>query len=304
MGVIRNINKILVSLDLTAIDANMIEYASFLSRTLKIDKIYFVHAIQAYELGRKEKKLDEIRRTLNQNIRDEIDNIVNHRFGEKTKTEVITRIEDENAAQGVLDVIREKEIDLTLIGLKYGEDREGKYAKEISAKAGSDLLLVPEEAENKIEHIFCAVDFSEESEEAFQKALDLSKTNGARLSCYYVYDIRKVYFPGATDQSLATLEKKFNKKYEKFLSRFDLHESDVTPRFNANEKLDNSAEKIYNQAYDDKADLIIVGTKGQVGSVISLLGNITENLIHIDTEIPVMIIKNHKKKNRWSMFRR
>jgi hypothetical protein len=48
--------------------------------------------------------------------------------------------------------------------------------------------------------------------------------------------------------------------------------------------------------------LVIIGTKGKPGSVISLLGNITENLMHTDTEIPVMIIKNRKKKNFWSLF--
>jgi nucleotide-binding universal stress UspA family protein len=302
MGAVKNINKILVSLDLTGIDAEMINYASFFSRIFKIDRIYFVHAIQAYDLGRKEKKLNDIKSSLNQNIRDEIDNIVNHRFGEKTRTEVITKIEDENAAQGVLDVIRENEIDLTLIGQKYGEEREGKYAKEIAANADSDLLLVPEEPPYKIDHIFCAVDFSEESEEAFQKALDMSKKTNARLTCYYVYDIRKEYFPGATDQSLASIEKEFNKKCKKFLSKFDLFLSDVNPRFNVNDKLNNSAEKIYSQAFNDRADLIVIGTKGKPGSVISLLGNITENLMHTDTEIPVMIIKSRKKKSSWSLF--
>jgi nucleotide-binding universal stress UspA family protein len=302
MGAVRNINKMLVSLDLTGIDAPMIDYASFLSRVLKIDKVYFVHAIQAYDLGRKGKKLNEIKNSLNQNIRDEINSIVTQRFGEKTQTEVITKIEDENAAQAVLEVIRKKEIDLTLIGQKYGEDRENKYAKEISAKAQSDLLLIPEEATHKIEHIFCAVDFSKESEEAFRKALEMSKTVGARLSCYYVYDIRKMYFPLATDQSYASLEKRFYKKFEKFLTKFDVHLSDVKPRFNVNDKLDNSAEKIYTHAFDDDADLIIIGTKGQAGAVISLLGNITENLMHIDTEIPVMIIKNRNKKRFWGLF--
>jgi nucleotide-binding universal stress UspA family protein len=247
-------------------------------------------------------KLNEIKSSLNQNIRNEINRIVTRRFGEKTQTEVITKIENENAAQAVLEVIREKEIDLTLIGQKYGEDRENKYAKEISAKAESDLLLIPEEATHKIEHIFCAVDFSKESEEAFRKALDLSKTIGTRLSCYYVYDIRKMYFPVATDQSPASLEKLFYKKFEKFLTKFDLSLSDVKPRFNINDKLNNSAEKTYTQAVDDEADLIVIGTKGQPGSVISLLGNITENLMHIDTEIPVMIIKNRNNKGFWRLF--
>jgi len=47
--------------------------------------------------------------------------------------------------------------------------------------------------------------------------------------------------------------------------------------------------------------LIIVGTKGQTNSVISLLGNLTENLMRMDTEVPVMIIKNKKRKG-WNLF--
>lgn len=111
-----------------------------------------------------------------------------------------------------------------------------------------------------------------------------------------------MYFPLATDQSLASLEKLFYKKLEQFLAKFDLSLSDVKHRFNINDKLNNSAEKIYTQAVDDEADLIIIGTKGQPGSVISLPGNITENLMHIDTEIPVMLIKNRKKKGFWGLF--
>ncbi len=299
---IRNIKNMLVSLDLTDIDVRMIEYAYFLSRTFKIDKIYFVHIIQAYELGHKEKKLKEIQNSINQKIQNDIDHIYDHHLDKATQTEVITRIENENAAQGVVNLISEKNVDLTLIGLKQGEDRKGKYAKEISAKAGSDLLLVPEEPENKIKHIFCAVDFSDKSEEAFQRALDLAKATGARLSCYYVYDIRKEYFPGGTNQSQSALEKKINRRYKKYLSKFNLNLSNVNPSYNINEKLDNSAEKIYAHSYNNNADLIIVGTKGRIGSKISLLGNITANLIHIDTEIPVMIIKKHKNKRRWSIF--
>jgi nucleotide-binding universal stress UspA family protein len=301
MGTVANLNKMLVSLDLTEIDEQMIGYASFLSKKLGVGKVYFVHAIQAYDLGRQGKKKADVRSSLSNTIRSEIDNIVNERFQESVRTEVITKIEDEDAAHGVLEVIEREKINTTLIGQKYGENREGKYAREISAEAHSDLLLVPEEPPYQLNNIFCAVDFSKESEEAFRKALDISRHTGAKLSCYYIYDIRKMYFPAATDQALSSLEKRFEKKCKKYLAKFGLQPSQVQRLFNVNDKLTGQAEKLYRKAEEAEADLVIVGTKGQTNSVISLLGNITENLMRMETEIPIMIVKNRKKKS-WSLF--
>ncbi|MFO8000402.1 MAG: universal stress protein, partial [Marinilabilia sp.] len=122
-----------------------------------------------------------------------------------------------------------------------------------------------------------------------------------KLSCYYIYDIRKMYFPAATNQDLASLEKQFEKKCTKYLAKFGLESSDVDRLFNVNDKLTGQAEKLYNKAVEVDADLLVVGTRGQTNSVISLLGNITENLMRMETEVPVMIIKNKKSKS-WSLF--
>jgi len=302
MGALRHINKVLVSLDLTDIDLHVINYASALSRIFDIEKVFFVHAIQAYDLERKGKKLDDIRSSLVQTIHNKIDDAVNRQFSVNTQTKVITKIEEEDASQGVLEVISQEEVDLTLIGQKYGENREVRYAKKIAAKAESDLLFIPEDPPDNIQNIFCAVDFSEDSEKAFQKALEMARETGAKLSCYYVHDYHKTFFPAETDQALSSIEKKTGKAWEKYIAKFDVQPTQVDCRFDINEKLNNSAEKIYSEAFNAGADLIVVGAKGQTGSSTSLLGNITENLMHIDNEIPVMIIQNPEKKKLWSLF--
>jgi hypothetical protein len=46
-----NINNILVALDLSDIDDTLINYASFIAETLKVDKVYFVHNIKKYEIS-------------------------------------------------------------------------------------------------------------------------------------------------------------------------------------------------------------------------------------------------------------
>ncbi|WP_249356491.1 hypothetical protein [Maribacter sp. ACAM166] len=39
-----------MALDLSAIDSTLIEYASFIAKTLKVKKVYFIHNIKKYEI--------------------------------------------------------------------------------------------------------------------------------------------------------------------------------------------------------------------------------------------------------------
>ena len=141
-----------------------------------------------------------------------------------------------------------------------------KYAKEIASKAQSDLLFIPEESPGKIQHIFALLIFQKNRSKPFRNHSKWHAKPTHKLSCYYVGDFHKAYFPAATDQAQASLEKHTEKECEKFLAKFDLQPSQVNCRFDVSEKLNNSAEKIFNQAYDNGADLIVIGTKGEIGS--------------------------------------
>lgn len=72
--------------------------------------------------------------------------------------------------------------------------------------------------------------------------------------------------------------------------------SQVKCLIRVNEGLRSQAEKIYEQAEEQEADLLIIGAKGQTSVVTSLLGNVTENLRRKKKEIPIMIMKNVKKE--------
>jgi len=300
MNHIENLNKMLVSLDLTEIDSSLIEYASFLSQTLETNKVYFVHAIQAYDLPDKSsEKFPDLHTSLSKTIQEEIDSVVTNHFKRNTQTEVITKIEDEDAANVILDIIDKENIDLTLIGQKYGEDREGRYGHKIATSAHSDLMFIPEQPDLTINNILCAIDFSKDSEKAFKRALDISKVTGAKLTCYYIFDISKSYFPASTQRSSMAIRKQFEKRFNKFLKKFDLSSDDVDGVFEINDKLTSQGNKLYEKAKIIDADLAVIGAKGKTSAVTSLLGNITETLRKMEKSIPIMIMKNHKKKNNW-----
>jgi nucleotide-binding universal stress UspA family protein len=186
-------------------------------------------------------------------------------------------------------------VDLTVIGQKFGEDRAGRYGQKIATRVRSDLLFVPESPEMSVEKILCAIDFSRHSERAFQRALDIQRFTGAQITCHYVFDTSKSYFPATTLRSSSAMEKKLQKKYRKFLRKFDLTPEQVPCRFELNDQIMGHAERINRQAGEEESRMVIIGTRGQTSVVTSLLGNVTENIRRMDVDMPVMIMKNMKK---------
>jgi nucleotide-binding universal stress UspA family protein len=295
MSNIKNLNTLLVCLDLTEIDRYLIEYASYLSQTLEMDKVIFFHAIQAYDLPDKSsKKFPDLETDLSTKIKAEINSVVSSHFKRKVNTDVITRIEDEDAANVIIDFTRKEDVDLALIGQKYGEDRSGHYGHKIAAEALTDLMFVPEEPDLKLDKVLCAVDFSRDSEKAFRRALDIAQSTNSNLICHYLYDSSKSYFPATTIRTKGVLDKKVHKRFRKFLKKFDLTPDDIELRMRVNEEFKSQAEKLYEEAATLEVDLLVVGAKGKTSVVTSLLGNVTERLRRMEKQMPVMIMKNVK----------
>ncbi|MBS3776028.1 MAG: universal stress protein [Bacteroidales bacterium] len=297
MHTIKNLNTMLVCLDLTEIDRSLIRYASYLSQALELKKVIFFHAIQAYDLPDKSsKKFPDLESDLSTKIKSEINSVVSSHFKRNINTDVITRIENEDAANVIIDFTRKEEVDLALIGQKYGEDRSGHYGHKIAAEALTDLMFIPEDPELSLNKILCAVDLSKVSEKAFRRCLDISRAADAPIICHYLYDTHKSYFPATTIRTKGVMEKKIRKRFRKFLKKFDLTPDDVELRLRVNEEFKSQAEKLYDEAEDQKVDLLVVGAKGKTSVVTSLLGNVTERLRRMEKQMPVMIMKNVKTR--------
>jgi nucleotide-binding universal stress UspA family protein len=54
---------------------------------------------------------------------------------------------------------------------------------------------------------------------------------------------------------------------------------------------DSPADKIFGFASDQKADMIVMGSKGRTGLSSILLGSVAEKVIKYDSDIPLMIVK-------------
>ncbi len=295
------IKNILACLDLTYIDPVLIEYVAFFSESTGAEKVYFLHVIQEYALPEKGGKnlpdSEELYDIIYNKIKDEVD----ANFGQKRPAGIETRIESEDASTAIIEFTSETEIDLLLIGQKYGAKREARYGHKIAAGADCDIMFIPEQAEPEIQKILCAIDGSKESETAFQRALDLAEKTGADVAAYFLYDTAQTYFPATTVGGSSSKKERFKKRYAEFLERFDRPPDSVPCHFREVEPTENQAGTSYDAAVKEKADLIIIGAAGNIGDPTTLLGNILENFNNMEKEIPLLIIKNKKSKRFFFM---
>lgn len=291
------IKNILVCLDLTEIDDSLIDYAAFIADSFEADNVTFLHVIQAYDLRKKSSRsFPDMETSLNQMVRDEINQRISDNFRQKHRTDIEVRIEDEDAAEGLLACIKDLGSDLLLLGQKQGENREARYGRKAAAEAECDILFVPENSPLLLEKVFCAVDFTEESKAAFDRALYLNESKGASIACYYIQDITKAYFPASTPKSADRNQSRAEKRFREFIKSFDRYPEKFSCRIETLDELTSEAERIYQAAEEEDANLIIVGATGSTDTETSLLGNISESLRRMQKTIPVMIVKHGEGK--------
>jgi len=292
----KRIRNITTLLDLTYIDPIMAKYSAFFSRIAEAEKVFFLHVIQEYNLpdkgGRELPDGETLYRAIQDGIREEVES----HFDTSLPHAIEIRSEEEDASNAIVDFINETETGLILIGQKYGANREARYGHKISAKTGSDTLFVPETATPAIKKILCAIDCSDHAETAFRLALDLSEKTGAEMASYFLYDTTRSYFPATTQSSAAMEQERSRKEYAKFLERFGLSPDIIPCHYRTLDPSENQADGVYEAAVHEEADFLIVGAAGDPGTSTSLLGNLTENLYHIEKKIPLLIVRNKGSK--------
>lgn len=288
----------LVSLDLTDIDLHLVRYAGFLARLLQVREVVFFHAIQAYALPERNRRdFPDVETELSGLIRAELHKSVDTHFSDVCRWQVVTTVSYEDAARDIIAYINDHAFGLTLIGQKPGIGREERSGRLIAGEASGDLLFVPETAGLSIRRILCASDFSVEAGRAFKRALGLADSAPAELSCYFVADVSRAYFPATTGRSREKYRQQCARTYEDFLGGFGLTPGEIPCLISdGGIAVQQEAERIYQLAEEQDVDLIVIGTRGETATVTSLLGNLCESFRLMDKQIPVMIVKHAPEK--------
>ncbi|MTI41066.1 universal stress protein [Fulvivirga lutimaris] len=290
------IKRVLVGLDLTDMDDQLIAYTSYLTKILDIDAIYFYHVAPSLEIPDAVLKefpalLAPADESLEKIIQDKLDQHLKCPEGTQIKIE----IREGNAEDKILKWSDIKEIDLIITGRKDGLKGSGLLPGRLAKLAHCSILMVPEKASTKISKIMVPVDFSRSSKEAIKEAQLFSEKTGAKIALQNTYTVPSGYHRiGKTFEEFSEIMRGHAKSHAlEFVKETELNEADTELIIT----LDNDeqpADKINEDAQKFSCDLIIMTSKGRTGLASVLLGSVADKVLSMKGNIPVLIIKNKK----------
>jgi len=283
-----NIKNILVALDLSDIDDTLINYASFIAESLKVEKVYFVHNIKKYEISALfEEQLKDL--NLDDLIGDELNEKVENKFKAPVEWEVLIS-EDPYSESLINYIVNKYEIQLAIIGNKNKVRGTGVVSGKLLRMLKCNILSIPKNAKPEITNIWAGADFSSASKKVFELTEILQNSTNANAKAVHVYNMPIQFSPYIPKENLdIKIEKHLRERYEKFIKKLHLKrelELEIIPG-----KDTGVAEKLQIKAQTSKVDLIILGDKG--GNTFSslLVGSVTEELFNQDLEVPLWITK-------------
>ena len=179
--------------------------------------------------------------------------------------------------------------DLLVMGDKSpdtGQHHIGAIAAKCIRKAPVDVLIVRREVEPPFRRIVACVDFSENSAKAVQFAVHLARQDGAVLDCVHVYQsaltMAMDYGGFVTPLPPVVTEEDAVKTWENELQRFLEPLLRNTEGINIRQKVIeqiNIRDAIIEYVTAQKADLVVLGTRGKGALRHMLIGTAAEKLV-------------------------
>ena len=294
-----DIKKVLVGLDFSPLDKQLISYAAFIGDLLGIEKVYFIHISKSLDLPAYLKnEYPELKNPKDEILKADMIKEVEKHFNPSSKIETIFEVKEGNAGEKILKWANIKIVDLVLMGIKSKLKGAGILPGKMIKLMPCSVLLIPENSTHKIEDILVPIDFSNSSKIATEMASIISNKTNAKVTYQHTFEVPMGYH--STGKSYSEFAKIMRKNAEKDFNKFKKSFSNGTDTdciFTLN-KHSNPAEIASKIALKKKSDLIIIASRGRTTMASILVGSVAEKLSHYSKSIPQMVVKNkHENMN-------
>ncbi len=287
-----NIDRLLVALDLTEMDDVLIRYTSFMAKLYKTEKVYFFHVADNYDLPEEVKKnYPDLLAPKDESIQKLLEGKIEKEWESGYECEIAIELKEGNAIDQLLKWIDVKRVDMILMGRKDVSNGSGVMPQKVSKLAHASVMIIPEKSESKLSKIVIPLDFSKHSKLAMEAAINLEKASGAEIKALNAYYVPSGYHKaGKSREEFAEIMKNHAEAdFKKFMKKNNFGDA-ISCHYVLDEG--SPADKIYEYAEKEKADLIVMGSKGRTGMASILLGSVTEKVINYQSHIPLAVIKN------------
>ncbi|HSD57899.1 MAG TPA: universal stress protein [Methanotrichaceae archaeon] len=145
------------------------------------------------------------------------------------------------------------------------------------------------------EKILIATDGSKHSEKAAEKALEMARLTGGKVTALYVSDVSNYFAPvdmsyNIADETIGGMRNLVLKDGEAAVKRVEEMAKEAGVPFESKIIEGNPAEDIMKFAEESKEDLIVMGGIGRTGLEKFLLGSVAEKVVR-NSRVPVMVVR-------------
>ncbi len=290
------LKRILVALDNSDMDDDLIEYASFAAQRSNADIVYFVNIIKDAKIP--DEVLSDFPHLLEDAIKDRVKQLrekIEQHFDLSLRAEIKFVVKQGQPAKQLLDLANKYNIDALFIGRKKNKNSSHIVAQRLARRATCSLLIVPETKYTTMRKLMVATDFTENSLIALEEAIAIAQHNKeeAEIICQHVYSVPSgYYYTGKSYKEFSEIMKKNAiKAFDKFIRLVDTKGIKIRPIFTL-DKNDNPVDDIYRVAVKEKADCILVGGKGKSATTsLFIIGNTTEKLVSTVSGVPLLLVR-------------
>jgi len=294
------LDKILIGLDQSDMDIDLVRAAAYICNVTETNEIYFVNVIRDFSMP--DELIREFPDLLQKGIserKEAMEKVVKDHFKCKREPRIHYMVEKGQPTKLFMRLIEEKGMDLVMAGRKKEKKGGGIIIHRLARRAGCSLLIVPQGVNNKIEKILVPIDFSDYSTSALNQAIEVAKntSNDVEVIAQNVYHVPSGYhYTGKSFKEFGdVMQKNAEKSYKAFIKDIDTQGQSVVANYSL-DKDEDPIKLIYDTAKELGVDGIILGAKGRSATTALFIGSIAEKLISVDVDIPVMVVRPKGKQ--------
>jgi nucleotide-binding universal stress UspA family protein len=291
------LKKALVCLDLSEIDDLLIQYITFLHKTIGFEELTFAHIIQSYDLPEDlSESIPELNQPLDEVVREELNSRLEDYFTDDAiKDRINIEVREGSETNEIIQIARDRDVDLLILGKKTGYQGKGVLPGKIVRFVHCSVMFVPEMARHQIMRILTPIDFDENSRRAVEETRKLAQQFGADYFCQHVYSYPKQYFPYiASDKISSGMKDHLAEKFESFKDKVEIGDDDLECEFTLAEGKE-IARKVYDQVVKKQVDIIVAGSAGRTKAASYFKGSVADRFANYAFGVPLLIVKDKKK---------
>lgn len=294
------LQKWTICLNNSSQDDQVLQYVAAMARFYQPESLKLLHVMEGEEMP------DLLLKEYSDLHEPEMEYYLN-RLEEKRKAyldgipHVSEQVRKGNKLRSILEFLYETNSDLVILGRGSGR---GTVMKKIARKSSASVMIVPENASEKPEHVLIATDFSAHASRALQIGTSLAHgLEIPKVSALHVYNDASKYVNQSVETSFEVdklLQKRavINEKLENY-TRVKLEEHVATACPDASvEQLAIStpagtkkSEALVQWVKDSDADFIILGAKGLSTAEAFFLGSFAEDVYSRLTRQVILLFK-------------